>query len=106
MNEMILERCGSTASMIHPEWTYGRDSTYECRVLLCPEPEGGFSVHAIRLPGVVSEGDSESEALENIADAFRSAFQSYLEGGSEIPWCDEKIDRPESSKERWILVDV
>ncbi|MCH7752761.1 MAG: type II toxin-antitoxin system HicB family antitoxin [Planctomycetes bacterium] len=106
MSEMILERCGSTVRILPPEWTDGRDSTYECRVLLCPEPEGGFSVHAIRLPGVVSEGDTESEALENIADAFRSAIQSYLEGGSEIPWCDEKIDRPKGSKERWILVDV
>lgn len=105
MSEMILERCGSTASVLSPEWTY-RDSTYECRVLLCPEPEGGFSVHAIRLPGVVSEGDTESEALGNIADAFRSAIQSYVEGGSEIPWCDEEIDRPNGSEERWILVDV
>lgn len=105
MSEMILERCGSTESVLPPEWTY-RDSTYECRVLLCPEPEGGFSVHAIRLPGVVSEGETETEALANIADAYQAALQSYRDAEMEIPWSDEQIDRPEGSEERWILVDV
>ena len=30
---------------------FGR--AYECPVLLCPEEEGGFSVHALTLPGAL-----------------------------------------------------
>ncbi len=83
-------------------------NAYECRVLLCPE-ETGFSVHALRLPGVVSQGETIEEALENIAEAFRGALSVYFEQpGASIPWRDEEaeVDRPAGSIERWILVDV
>lgn len=82
-------------------------NTYECRVLLCPEPEGGFSAHAIRLGGVVSEGDSIKEALDNIREAFAGAIEVYNEIDSDIPWSDV-TSVPCSSEciERWILVNV
>lgn len=79
---------------------------YECRVLLCPEPEGGFSAHALRLPGVVSEGETEQEALDNIAEAFRGAIAAYRQGGDAIPWETVEIERTKGSLERWILVNV
>src|SRR5690349_14857714 len=82
------------------------DRTYECRVLLCPEEEGGFSAFAMKLPGVMSQGDSEQEALENIKDAFQAAIQSYTEAGKPVPWMDGKIERPAGSFERWVLVNV
>ncbi len=82
------------------------ENTYECRVLLCPEKDGGYSAHALRLPGVVSQGESKEEALENIADAFRAAISVYREQGEAIPWTNLQIDRPERSIERWILVNV
>ena len=86
------------------------ENTYKCRVLLCPEKDGGYSAHAIRLPGVVSQGESEEEALENIADAFRATISVYCEHGGTIPWTDiqidPQIDRPKGSIERWILVNV
>ena len=83
-------------------------NAYECRALVCPEAAGGFSVHALRLPGVVSQGETIEEALENIAEAFRGALSIYLEDlGSSIPWRDEEVEvRPAGSIERWILVDV
>lgn len=40
-----------------------------------PSEEGGFTVCVPSLPGCVSEGNSESEALENI----REAIELYLE---------------------------
>ena len=42
--------------------------TYE--VILEPSGEGGFTVYVPALPGCISEGDTEEEALENIKDAM------------------------------------
>jgi predicted RNase H-like HicB family nuclease len=89
-----------------PVWEELPKNTYECRVLLCPEEDGGYSAQALRLPGVVSQGESVAEALENIADAFRGAVFVYLEESMAIPWTSLEIDRPKGSIERWILVNV
>jgi predicted RNase H-like HicB family nuclease len=44
-------------------------------VVLEPSDEGGFTVFVPSLPGCISEGDSEEEALANI----REAIALYLE---------------------------
>jgi predicted RNase H-like HicB family nuclease len=80
-------------------------STFECRVVLSPE-QCGYSAHALDLPGVVSEGDSLEEALENVADAFREAILSYRDEQKDIPWKRVQVDRLDGSKERWIIVNV
>ncbi len=48
--------------------------------------EEGFSVWVPGLPGCVSQGDTEAEALENIADAVREYLEVVLEqvAGAEI----------------------
>jgi len=107
MSDLVLERLGASYRLFDcPEWTKFKSRTYECRVLLCPEPEGGYSVHAIRLPGVVSQGETEEEALANIADAFQEVIRTYVEDGGTIPWSDADTERPKGSLERWILVHV
>ena len=45
------------------------------KVVLEPSDEGGFTVYAPSLPGCVSEGDTEEEALRNI----KEAIELYLE---------------------------
>jgi predicted RNase H-like HicB family nuclease len=45
------------------------------RVVLEPSEEGGYTVYVPSLPGCVSEGDNEEEALVNI----REAIELYLE---------------------------
>ena len=45
----------------------GRDFT----VVLEPQPEGGFTVFVPALPEVVTECDTEAEALAMAADAIR-----------------------------------
>ena len=35
-----------------------------------PQPDGGFTVTSPLLPGLVTEGDSFEEALENVRDAL------------------------------------
>ena len=45
------------------------------RVVLEPSEEGGFTVYVPSLPGCISEGDTEEEALANV----REAIELYLE---------------------------
>jgi antitoxin HicB len=106
---MIEEREGGLCTYLDlppGQWRKFDSHTYECRVLLCPEDVGGYSAIALRLPGVVSQGDSVEEALENISEAFAAAVSVYLEDGTVIPWQDVSVERPKGCLERWILVDV
>ncbi|HXU30057.1 MAG TPA: type II toxin-antitoxin system HicB family antitoxin [Thermoanaerobaculia bacterium] len=50
------------------------------------QSEEGFSVWVPGLPGCVSQGDTEAEALENIADAVREYLEVAMEqvAGAEI----------------------
>ncbi len=85
--------------------TFG-GATFECRAILCRETVG-YSAFVSDLPGVVSEGDTLEDAVNNIRDAFRETLLSYRDEGREIPWV--KVDmaqRPEGSMERWIIVNV
>ncbi len=78
---------------------------FECRVLLCPEEEGGYSAHALLLPGVVSQGETDREALENITEAFQGALASYQDSGETIPWGRVDVDEvPANAIEKWIAV--
>lgn len=45
------------------------------RIVLEPSDEGGYTVYVPALPGCISEGDTQQEALENI----REAIALYLE---------------------------
>ena len=43
-------------------------------VVLEPQPEGGFTVSVPALPEVVTEGDSEAEAMAMAEDAIRAVL--------------------------------
>ena len=45
------------------------------KIVLEPSDEGGFTVYAPSLPGCVSEGNTEEEAIRNI----KEAIELYLE---------------------------
>ncbi len=42
------------------------------QIILEEAPEGGFTARCVEIPGAISEGASESEALKNVADAISS----------------------------------
>lgn len=88
------------------QWKPFGERTFECRVLLYPETGGGFSAIAARLPGVVSEGETEKEALDNMAEVFQGAVAFYLDERGAIPWAEVAVERTEGCKERWIVVDA
>ncbi len=103
----IKDREEELCHVIDPQqWRSFPEGTYRCRVLLCPEEEGGYSAFALRLPGTVSQGDTEQEALANIIEAFQATVSLYLEDGKGIPWEDVEVDRPRGCLERWIVVNV
>ena len=45
------------------------------KIVLEPSDEGGFTVYVPSLPGCISEGDTEEEAINNI----KEAIELYLE---------------------------
>ena len=47
----------------------------ELTVILEAQEDGGFTVYVPSLPGCISEGDTKSEALNNI----KEAIELYLE---------------------------
>jgi antitoxin HicB len=89
-----------------PTWNRVTPGTIEVRVYLEPEQDGGYSVWLPSLPGVVSQGETEEEALRHIEEAFRGAAEVYREEGRPVPWTDEPEPRPSQAEERRILVNV
>ncbi len=80
---------------------------YECRIWLSREDGGGVSVVAPYLPGVVSQGESETEAIARFREAFQCAAEEYQNSGIPIPWADAAIfDKPQDTVEKRILVHV
>jgi predicted RNase H-like HicB family nuclease len=81
---------------------------YECHLWICPESEGGFSVVLPQLPGVVGQGETETEAIEDIKEAFQGAAAEYLEKEGRIPWTKDydPSEKPADAKEKWIVVHV
>jgi antitoxin HicB len=54
-------------------------------VILEPQPEGGFTVLVPALPEIVTEGDTEEEALAMAKDAIRLVLEDRAARGEEIP---------------------
>lgn len=97
---------GVTKILDATAWETLGENVFQCRVLLCPEDVGGYSAIALRLPGVVSQGESVEDALKNVSEAFAAAVGVYLEEGGRIPWEDVSVERSKGCLERRILVRV
>jgi antitoxin HicB len=54
-------------------------------IVLEPQPEGGFTVLVPALPEVVTEGDTEQEAIAMAEDAIRAVLAYRREHGLPIP---------------------
>ncbi len=56
------------------------------KVVLEPSDEGGFTIYVPSLPGCISEGETEEQALNNIQEAI----ELYLEPVEDDLVLDEK----------------
>ena len=54
-------------------------------IVLEPQAEGGFVVSVPALPEIVTEGDTETEAVEMAREAIELAIAHRLSKGIEIP---------------------
>jgi antitoxin HicB len=54
------------------------------RVILRPEPEGGYTVIVPSLPGCVTYGETEEEASRMAEDAVRAYIESMRKHGEEV----------------------
>jgi antitoxin HicB len=54
-------------------------------VILEPQEDGGFTVLVPALPEVVTEGDTEQEALTNAAEAIGAILAFRRDRGMKIP---------------------
>ncbi|HEU65454.1 MAG TPA: type II toxin-antitoxin system HicB family antitoxin [Chloroflexi bacterium] len=55
------------------------------RIVLEASEEGGYTVYVPSLPGCISEGDTEKEALANIKEAIELYIESLQADGEPIP---------------------
>jgi antitoxin HicB len=58
---------------------------YKLPLVLSPQPEGGYTVTSPVLPGLVTEGDTVEEALENARDALAALVEAYQHLGRPMP---------------------
>ena len=54
-------------------------------LVLDPQPEGGYTVTSPLLPQLITEGDSVSEVLANVEDAFAAVVEIYQDRGHPLP---------------------
>jgi len=55
------------------------------KILLRPEPEGGFTVNVPALPGCITHGADLEEAKVNAKEAIELYIESLKAHGEEIP---------------------
>ncbi len=60
-------------------------ANYSFSVILEPQEEGGFTVLVPALPEVITEGDTEQEALANAEEAIRAIVSYRRDRGIAIP---------------------
>jgi antitoxin HicB len=61
------------------------EATRTYTVILEPAEEGGFVVHVPALPEVVTEGESEAEALAMAKEAIELALEERIAEGEDVP---------------------
>ncbi|MBI4312467.1 MAG: type II toxin-antitoxin system HicB family antitoxin [Chloroflexi bacterium] len=65
-------------------------------VYMQPAEEGGFVIWCPALPGCVSQGETEEEALEMIRDAMLGYIESLKKHGDPVPpGIEDKVEKVE-----------
>ena len=60
------------------------------RVVLEPQPDGGYTAYVPSLPGCVSEGDDRDEVLGSIREAIALYRETFLARGQALPEIEER----------------
>lgn len=60
------------------------DSKLAFRIVLRPEPEGGYTAMVPTLPGCITYGETVEEAMKMAEDAVRAYIASMKKHGEEV----------------------
>ena len=55
------------------------------RVVITPDEDGVFVAECVDLPGCISQGKTEPEAIENVRDAIKGYIESLKKHGEKLP---------------------
>ena len=61
------------------------EKTFDFKVVLEPDPKGGYVVICASLSGCFSQGDTVQEALENIREAIELCIEDMRAHGEPLP---------------------
>jgi len=61
------------------------ETLYKLPLVLHPAPRGRYAATCPRLPELVTEGDTEQEALHNVTDAPAALLEAYPHLGRPVP---------------------
>ncbi len=96
----------SRGSVVKMKWTIQNPPPHEFLAIICPEEEGGFSIYAATIPGVISQGETEDEARQNIAEAFLAMLEACRKRGEPLPYSARPvIDVTPDCRRIWIALD-
>lgn len=84
-------------------WNHYATPVYRLEVRVLQE-DCGVSVHVPALPGVASQGEADTDALDNIREALAAAIESYVERGEAIPWVRECVDLAPGERPIWVVM--
>ena len=58
---------------------------FKIKLVLSPDPSGGFVVTSPDVPELLTEGDTAAEALSNVRDALDAVRELYVDLGKPFP---------------------
>ena len=68
------------------------DKTYNLRIMLRKEPEGGYTAFVPSLPGCVTYGETIDEAREMVKEAVELYIESLIAHNEPVPSDEETFE--------------
>ena len=68
------------------------DKTYNLRIMLRKEPEGGYTAFVPSLPGCVTYGETIEEAREMVKEAVELYIESLIAHNEPVPSDEETFE--------------
>ncbi|MEA2033976.1 MAG: type II toxin-antitoxin system HicB family antitoxin [Euryarchaeota archaeon] len=68
------------------------EKTYNFRIMLRKEPEGGYTAFVPSLPGCVTYGETIDEAIEMTKEAVELYIESLIDHNEPVPSEEEVVE--------------
>jgi predicted RNase H-like HicB family nuclease len=86
-------------------WKQESPPPHEFLAIACPEEEGGFSIFAAHIPGVISQAETVDEAKAHISEAFMGMLEACRKRGEPLPYSYQPVVETTPGCQRlWISV--